>query len=847
MNHISTPIFQALFQTDVPRIILQANSPDFTILDFNTAFRQAIGNSMLEHRGKSVWTAFSAAIKHPEVNSILTEIFQQAISNRKQVQTPTFRYDFIDDKNGAELKRWWQLEILPVSKDNDEINYLLITANNITQSVLAERHEQALVDQLAASNEELSAANEELSATLEDLQEAHQRLEQLNQDLELRIAQAIKEIAGSERNLRNLIMTAHYPLMILRGRDWIIEIANQPLVNLWDRSIEEVTGRRLMDILPELDDQIFPKLLRQVYETGVPYGQEEQLFYYKTEKGIVKKYVSFYYDPLPGENGTIDGIIVTANDITEQVRQRQLLEEALGKETELTDRMSALNEELAATVEELSATNEDLILSQLELKTKNEALRFSEERFRSLISQAPIGICVLRASDLVVIDVNDEYLMLIGKSKEEVNGQKIWEIVSEAADGYAPVLNEVIETGKTFRASEHEVELVRFGVPESVILDFVYEPVTDGDGKVTAIMVVAIDVTAQVRARRAIEDAEERTRLAVEAAEIGTFEFSYTSDNMVTSERFDQIFGVRRPKSRAELLRMFHPDDLHFSPEAHAAAKRDGRMMYEARLIHPDNSIRWIRVQAKLYRQADGSPEKLLGTVLDITDFKRLQQQKDDFISIASHELKTPITSLKASLQLLQRIKETPDDVMFPRLLDQADRSMEKISGLIDDLLNVSITNRDSIILSKTTFRLKDLLDDCCMHIRETGQFKIEFEGDPDLCVCADQHRIDQVVANFLNNAVKYAPFSDTIYLKVEKENNAAKVSVRDSGPGIPREQQGQIFDRYFRGNGAGNHVSGLGLGLYISADIIYRHQGEIGVISEPGEGATFWFTLPLQ
>src|SRR5690606_25656509 len=157
-------------------------------------------------------------------------------------------------------------------------------------------------------------------------------------------------------------------------------------------SIEEVTGRRLMDILPELDDQIFPKLLRQVYETGVPYGQEEQLFYYKTEKGIVKKYVSFYYDPLPGENGTIDGIIVTANDITEQVRQRQLLEEALGKETELTDRMSALNEELAATVEELSATNEDLILSQLELKTKNEALRFSEERFRSLISQAPIGI-----------------------------------------------------------------------------------------------------------------------------------------------------------------------------------------------------------------------------------------------------------------------------------------------------------------------------------------------------------------------------------------------------------------------------------------------------------------------
>src|SRR5690606_25560327 len=209
---------------------------------------------------------------------------------------------------------WWKLDIMPVAKYADgKIEYLLITVEDATAAILAEHREQELEAELVATNEELAATNEELTATIDDLQKAHRTLELLNQELEDRIADRIAALKKTEHNLRSLVMSAHYPLMILRGREWIIEIANQPLVNLWDRTIEEVTGRRLMDILPELDDQIFPKLLRQVYETGVPYGQEEQLFYYKTEKGIVKKYVSFYYDPLPGENGTIDGIIVTAN------------------------------------------------------------------------------------------------------------------------------------------------------------------------------------------------------------------------------------------------------------------------------------------------------------------------------------------------------------------------------------------------------------------------------------------------------------------------------------------------------------------------------------------------------
>src|SRR5690606_1293714 len=121
--------------------------------------------------------------------------------------------------------------------------------------------------------------------------------------------------------------------------------------------------------------------------------------------------------------------------------------------------------------------------------------------------------------------------------------------------------------------------------------------------------------------------------------------------------------------------------------QAHAIAKKTGKLYYETRLMLKDGSIRWVRVQGNIHYDEEYNILKLLGTVIDITEFKRLQQQKDDFISIASHELKTPITSLKASLQLLERMKANPTQ-LFPRLIEQSTRSMEKISELVEDLLN---------------------------------------------------------------------------------------------------------------------------------------------------------------
>ena len=237
----------------------------------------------------------------------------------------------------------------------------------------------------------------------------------------------------------------------------------------------------------------------------------------------------------------------------------------------------------------------------------------------------------------------------------------------------------------------------------------------------------------------------------------------------------------------------------------------------------------------------------MLGTLLDITQFKRLQQQKDDFLSIASHELKTPITSLKASLQLLERMKDNPLPVMLPRLIDQSTRSMQKISALVEDLLNVSRANESQLKLNKKEFNIAELLDNCCNHIRVAGKYILTTQGDKSLMVYADEHAIDQVLVNLVNNAVKYAPESLEIFLIIEKENDMVKISVKDTGPGIAPDKLPDLFQRYYQVDAAGYRNSGLGLGLYISAEIVKKHGGQIGVVSELNKGTTFWFTLPAN
>ena len=221
--------------------------------------------------------------------------------------------------------------------------------------------------------------------------------------------------------------------------------------------------------------------------------------------------------------------------------------------------------------------------------------------------------------------------------------------------------------------------------------------------------------------------------------------------------------------------------------------------------------------------------------------------KKDEFMSIASHELKTPITSLKASLQVVERMVDK-NEVLEPVIpfVQKASKQVNKLTEIIHDLLDVTRMQAGKLELVKTDFNLTEIIKECADQCQsEDNRHEIQIDADPVLIVHADRNRLDQVINNFLTNAIKYSPGGELVSIRAEKlENGAVKVDVTDHGIGIPDDKLENIFDRFYRVENTSKNYSGIGLGLYISSQIIKRHNGQIGVNSTLGEGSTFWFTV---
>jgi PAS domain S-box-containing protein len=267
----------------------------------------------------------------------------------------------------------------------------------------------------------------------------------------------------------------------------------------------------------------------------------------------------------------------------------------------------------------------------------------------------------------------------------------------------------------------------------------------------------------------------------------------------------------------------------------------------QVRLLDGLGDSQWYLIRAVGLREGNGKVSKWIGSCTNINEHMTAIEKLDEFISIASHELRTPITTLKASLQLMERFKEQIADIrMLPKLIEQASRSAEKIGSLVTDLLNAGNIKEGQMQLQKKMVDVIELLKSTCPHVTSIpGGYNLVFDCPKGLEVFADELRIDQVLVNFVNNAIKYASGSKDIFLSAQQLEGAVKISVRDTGPGISAEKLPRIFERYYRVERSGPGYSGLGLGLYICAEIVRRHGGEIGVDSIVGEGTSFWFTLP--
>jgi two-component system, OmpR family, phosphate regulon sensor histidine kinase PhoR len=240
--------------------------------------------------------------------------------------------------------------------------------------------------------------------------------------------------------------------------------------------------------------------------------------------------------------------------------------------------------------------------------------------------------------------------------------------------------------------------------------------------------------------------------------------------------------------------------------------------------------------------------ELILLAIEDITSRKILDKQKDDFIGIASHELKTPLTSIKVFVQILQGHNNKIKDKKNIFMLDKIARQVDRMELMMASFLNVYVMQTGKLKLHKQHFSFDNLLKDILETIDyTTDTHNIERHGQLSANIYADKERIGQVLTNFLTNAIKYSPQANKVVVTTKEDRQNITVSVQDFGMGIPKEQQKKVFERFFRAKGkVDNNITGLGLGLYIAYEIIKEHKGKMWVENMVGKGSTFYFTLPI-
>ena len=369
---------------------------------------------------------------------------------------------------------------------------------------------------------------------------------------------------------------------------------------------------------------------------------------------------------------------------------------------------------------------------------------------------------------------------------------------------------------------------------------------------ITLLQQRANSLEAEIAERKAAEEqlrvSESRYRRLFDSNLIGVFVSDFDGAFLEANDAFLNLLGYTLEELLAGALQReaLTPPEFHYlSQNAVKALQETGASgTYEIEYLH--KSGKRIPALVAVTRIEDSAT--CIGFVLDISERKDLEKRKDEFISMASHELKTPLTSLKGFLGLLQRRLTTQGDETALHYLARMDTQVNKLTRLINDLLNLSKIQTGQIDYQAEYFDMDALVQETIENVQGTTQsHHLILEGQAQTEMFGDRDRIGQVLINLLNNAIKYSPRADTVLIHVAKEHGQVIVSVQDFGVGIAKEHQHKIFERFYQVNDPKEKAyPGLGIGLFISCEIIRRHGGQLWVESEKGEGSTVHFTLRI-
>ncbi len=679
------------------------------------------------------------------------------------------------------------------------------------QQSLAEGFE-ATQEELTSSNEELQSALEEYQSTNEELETAKEEMQATNEELATvndELQHRNEELGKSEERFRLLVEAVKdYAIFMLDPEGTIVS---------WNEGARRLKGYEPSEILGSNFSRFYlPEDIRRQHpqhelEVARKVGRYEEEGW-RIRKDGSRFWANVVISRIDGSDGNIIGFSKVTRDLTERKRAEESLREA--------------NETLETKVQERTAR-----------------LRATEDQLRQFVERSPYAVAMLDRQ-MRYIFASQQWVTDYRLPAGEYRGKGHYEIFPEIPDRWRDVhrrcLNGATERSdaEPFVRADGKVDWIRWEI----------RPWHDRSGGVGGLLIFTENITERLKSEAQLQlisntlpafvtyiDQEERYRFA----NTTYLEWVGKTREQVMGRTAREILGETvYAKAHPAMLKALNGEAVAYDlpwTSAAGGAERTFRIRYTP----------------------DVTPEKVVnGYVMhgqDVTDLRKAIGARDEFLSIASHELKTPLTSLKLQLQMGEQSLKASDvppsfEAQMADAFSMSIRQINSMTELVEVLLDISRIQTGKFEMSLSSFDLSELVREIVDRFSEqlkAAQCTIETDLEDNLWVNWDRNRIAQVITNLISNAIKHAPKSE-IRVSATKTAKLARLVVQDFGPGIPKDKQAKIFDRFERADATIN-ISGMGLGLYIVKKIVEAHKGAIRVDSELGRGSEFTAELPIS
>lgn len=495
-----------------------------------------------------------------------------------------------------------------------------------------------------------------------------------------------------------------------------------------------------------------------------------------------------------------------------------------------------------------------IILEQREIQ---QELKESEEKYRTISEQSFMGIIIVQ--DRMIKYANEYLPRILGFSLQEITKWSVldfFKLIHPEDVNIAIKRFQQIQTESTIESNSYRV----FTKSKKIIWIDVNSRIIQFQGN-RAIMATLVDRTIEKRAEQQIKESEQKYRLIMDNANDLIAVFDQKLNNKYMNEGYKEILGYSKDELyKSNALEFIHPDDKRLAIESFRRGLKTGTGKEELRVRHKDGSYIWFDVKGSTFNSIDGELNALIIS-RDISKRKKAEEKlrelnnlKSEFLRRASHELKTPLISIKGYSDLILSLYSNQFEPKIIEYLNEIGHGCERLQYIINDILKSSQLES---IDSKPVLQEEDLsfLIKFCVNELEPFAIKrnqsIELDIQKQLMLNIEKEEIHDVLSNLLSNAIKYTPRDGKIEVKTEIKDGFVVISVIDNGIGFTDDQKEMVFKRFGKieryGQGIDLGIDGTGLGLYISKGIVESHGGKIWLESEGSQkGTSFYFTIPI-